>query len=220
MDEEQPNRTEPAASRPPRRRLVLRFMVIALLACAALFTWYYFRGSWATAKPKYPASPSEGVTSQIVLNKQGQKEIQTAVVLPVSIETAWKILSNYKEWEKLFKTVRERAPTEQLDKNRHHVVSDVTTPLGVIQLDFIVTHETTTDGGYLAWWDAPTKDLPVNRGEIRITPQGPNQTLLVYTVCKQYRQYPQFAVYNMLLDHQRDLVETLGERIVEVSKQP
>lgn len=209
--------TNSTVGQPSRRRVVLRFVVVVLLACAALFTWYYLRGSWAAEKPNYPTTPIDGVTSQIVQNDDGEKEIQTAVVLPVSTATAWKVLSNYNEWERLFKTVRERAPTKQLDENRHHVVSDVTTPLGVMQLDFIVTHEATPDGGYLAWWDAPTDDLPVNRGTIRVTPQGPEQTLLVYTVCKEYRQYPQFVVYNMLLGHQRDLVETLQERMLEIS---
>ena len=209
--------TKTSAVQPSSRRVVPRFIVIVFLACFSLFAWYYLRGSWATEKPTYPTTPADGVLSQIVKNADGEKEIQTSVVLPVSTDTAWKILSNYEEWERLFKTVQERAPTEQLNENRHHVVSDITTPLGVMQLDFIVTHEATPDGGYLAWWDAPTEELPVNRGTIRVTPQGPDQVLLVYTVCKQYRQYPQFVVYNALLGHQRDLVETLRDRIIEIS---
>mgnify|MGYP007073180382 CR=1 FL=1 len=97
------------------------------------------------------------------------------------------------------------------------MVSDIVTPLGVLQLDFIVTHEQLANGGYLASWDAPTEELPVNRGTIRVTPQDDGKTLLVYTVCKEYQKYPQFVVYNMLLDHQRDLVETLRDRIMEIA---
>src|SRR5207247_1529017 len=83
---------------------------------------------------------------------------------------------------KLFKTVRRKQRTEPLEGNRRHVVSDVMTPMGTISLDFIVTHEETPDGGYLAWWDAPTRELPINRGTIRISPRGANQTLFGYSV--------------------------------------
>jgi hypothetical protein len=141
------------------------------------------------------------------------------VVIPVPVETAWKILSNYDEWERLFKTVREKKVAEQLDEHHHHVVSDVMTPLGMISLDFIITHEELPDGGYLASWDAPTKELPVNRGTIRISPHGQDQTLLVYSVRKQYQKYPRFLVNNMLLHQQPDLVGTLRRRMVEVAKE-
>jgi hypothetical protein len=65
------------------------------------------------------------------------------------------------------------------------------TPLGTVSLDFIVTHQSTEDGGHLAWWDAPIHKLPVNRGTIRITPLAADRTLLVYTVVKRWRIYPQ-----------------------------
>ena len=94
------------------------------------------------------------------------------------------------------------------------------TPLGTISLDFIITHEEIPSGGYLAWWDAPTDELPINEGTIRITPMGPEETLFVYTVRKQYRQYPSFLVNNMLLNHQPDLVATLAERMLEVADEP
>jgi len=194
-------------------------VVGVLLGCGVLFGWYYIRGTWATKNPTYPSSPEDGVTSVIVLNEDGDKEIRTAVVIPVSVENAWKILSNYDEWERLFTTIR-ASKTEELDNNRYHVVSEVMTPLGTIKLETIVTHEKIPGGGYRAWWDAPTDELPLNRGSIRVTPQGPEQTLLVYTVLKQYRQYPQFVVYNTLLGHQKDLVGTLRERIIEAAGEP
>lgn len=190
-----------------------------LLVCFSLYGWYFARGTWATANPTYPTKPEDGVISNLVLNAEGRREIHTAVVIPVPVATAWGILSNYKEWERLFKTVHERKPTEPLPGNQHHVVSDVQTPLGVLQLDFIVTHEPTDNGGYRATWDAPTKELPSNRGSIQITPLGPDNTLLVYVVEKQYRRYPQFLVYNALYEHQADIVATLRARMLEVAKQ-
>lgn len=215
--------SDPPPSKPGNpshvRRPVARFVVSALLGCLVLFGWFYLRGTWATKNPTYPTSPIDSITSVIVLNEANQKEIQTAVVIPVSVESTWKIISNYEEWERLFSTIHRLAPeTEKLDHNRHHVVSDVMTPLGMIKLDFIVTHEDIPGGGYRAWWDAPTADLPVNRGEIRVTPKGPEQTLLVYTVDKQYRKYPQFVVYNILLGHQADVVGTLRKRIIEAAQ--
>jgi hypothetical protein len=209
---------ESAEARDTRPRVV-RWIIGVLLVFLGLFVWYYLRGAWATSNPTYPASAEQGVVSQLVQNAEGRNEIHTAVVVPVPVETAWNILSNYEEWERLFKTVREREPTKQLDENRHHVVSDVLTPLGVLQLDFIVTHEQTPEGGYRAWWDAPTDDLPVNRGEITITPQGPDSTLLVYVVEKKYRQYPQFLVYNLLFDQQADVVGTLRERMLQIAQE-
>ena len=212
-----PPDTRPSSSsavRHPARRL----LAVVLVCCVVLFTWYYLRGTWATTSPVYPSSPDEGVKSVIVLNDQGSREIQTAVLLPVPVETAWSILSNYAEWERLFPTIRRLgSETKVLDKDRHHVVSDVMTPLGILKLDFIVTHEKTSDGGFIASWNAPTAELPVNEGAIRVTPRGPQLTLLVYTVHKQYREYPQFMVYNKLLGHQTDLVGTLSTRILEAA---
>ena len=215
------SKADPQSNVSMERSPALRFVVGVLMVCVVLFGWYYVRGTWATSSPTYPSSPEEAITSVIVRNQDGQNEIQTAVVMPVSVEDAWKILSDYGEWERLFSTIKHLdEETEPLDEKRHHVVSDVVTPLGVLKLDFIVTHEETSDGGYLAWWDAPTEELPVNRGEIRVKPQGPEKTLLVYSVHKDYRRYPQFVVYNMLLDHQSDLVSTLRDRITEAAREP
>jgi hypothetical protein len=59
----------------------------------------------------------------------------------------------------------------------------------------------------------------VNRGEITISPQGPDETLLVYVVEKRYRQYPQFLVYNLLFDQQADVVGTLRQRMLEIAEE-
>ena len=185
-----------------------------------LFVWFYLRGTSAAANPREPASAEEGVLTRLVLDAEGRREIRTSVVIPVPLETAWSILSDYDEWEKLFKTVRKQRQTEPLDGNRHHVVSQVLTPLGTLELDFIVTHEETADGGYVARWDAPTAELPVNQGTIKITPLGPEQTLFVYSIRKEYRRYPAFLVNNVLLGHQTDLVETLRNRMVAAARAP
>ena len=207
------------ASTQPARRSPRRFFSGLLLVCVLLFGWYCVRGTWATTNPTDPTTPEQGVTSHLVLTPEGDKEIRTAIVIPVSVDIAWKILSDYEEWERLFKTVRRKQVAEKLDEHRHHVVSDVMTPLGTVSLDFIVYDEPTPEDGHRAWWDAPTADLPVNSGTIRITPKGPNRTLFVYTVRKQWRKYPRFLVNNMLLDQQKDLVRTLSRRMIEIAQE-
>jgi Polyketide cyclase / dehydrase and lipid transport len=213
--------TASAPQTPPAQTLKRRpwrlFTVVGVIALL-LFIGYYLRGTWATASPTDPDSPRKGPICQLVLSPDGHKVIRTAVLLPVPVETAWKVLSDYSEWERLFKTIRENK-AEVVGPNQHHVVSSVTTPMGTLNLDFIVTHEKLPEGGYRAWWDAPTRELPVNHGEIRITPKGKDNTLLVYTVHKEYSTYPTFLVNNMLLGQQKDLVRTLGQRIVEISKE-
>ena len=204
---------------PPKKRPIKRILCFVLLGFCVLFGWFFVRGTWAASKMVDPTTPEQGVIAKLVLSDDGHREIRTAVVIPVSIAQAWKILSDYDEWEKMFKTVRQKQRTEPLEGNRRHVVSDVMTPMGTITLDFIVTHTETPDGGYLASWDAPTRELPINRGEIRITPSGPNQTLFVYTVRKKYQQYPEFLVNNMLLKHQPDIVNTLRERMIEAARE-
>ena len=203
----------------PPKRPIKRILCFVLLGFCLLFGWYFARGTWASSKMVDPTTPEQGVIAKLVLSDDGHREIRTAVVIPVSIEQAWRILSDYDEWEKMFKTVRQKQRTEPLEGNRRHVVSDVMTPMGTITLDFIVTHEEIPGGGYLARWDAPTRELPINRGEIRITPHGANQTLFVYTVRKKYQQYPEFLVNNMLLKHQPDIVSTLSLRMIEAAKE-
>ena len=210
----------PAASKStPPKRPIKRILCLVLLGFCVLFGWYFARGTWAASKMDDPTTPEQGVIAKLVLSDDGHREIRTAVVIPVTIEQAWRILSDYDEWEKMFKTVRQKQRTEPLEGNRRHVVSDVMTPMGTITLDFIVTHEEIPTGGYRASWDAPTRELPINRGEIRITPHGANQTLFVYTVRKKYQQYPEFLVNNMLLKHQPDIVSTLRLRMIEAAKE-
>jgi uncharacterized protein YndB with AHSA1/START domain len=213
-----PNANAPAATAASKRSIT-RILCLVLLGFCLLFGWYFVRGTWAVAKMDDPTAPEQGVIAKLVLSDDGHREIRTAVVIPVSIEQAWRILSDYDEWEKMFKTVRQKQRTEPLEGNRRHVVSDVMTPMGTITLDFIVTHEEIPSGGYRAWWDAPTRELPVNRGEIVITPRGPQQTLFVYTVRKQYQQYPAFLVNNMLLKHQPDIVSTLRDRMIQAARE-
>lgn len=211
-----PSAAEPAR---PRRRLRWRLLFLVLGVLLALFAVYFVLGT-LPRDPADPATPADGPVSRLVRGDDGEKEIRTAVVIPVPVGTAWKILSDYEEWEKLFKTVRKKRVAEPLGDNRHHVVSDVMTPVGEITLDFVVTHEALPGGGYLAWWDAPTAELPVNKGAIRVEPRGGGETLLVYTVRKRYRTYPQFMVNNMLMRQQKDLVRTLAGRMVEVARTP
>ncbi|MFM9960891.1 MAG: SRPBCC family protein [Planctomycetaceae bacterium] len=208
-----------ATTVPSTKHSIKRILCFVLLGFCLLFGWYFVRGTWAASKMVDPTTPEQGVIAKLVLSDDGHREIRTAVVIPVSIDQAWRILSDYDEWEKMFKTVRRKQRTEPLEGNRRHVVSDVMTPMGTISLDFIVTHEETPDGGYLAWWDAPTRELPINKGTIRITPHGANQTLFVYTVRKKYQQYPEFLVNNMLLKHQPDIVSTLRLRMIEAAKE-
>lgn len=203
----------------PRKRGWSWIVLVVSVCLLALGGWYVWRGT-ATSPPAVLTTPEQGVICQLVAGDDGGTDVRTAAVIPVPVETAWRILSNYEEWERLFKTVRRKQVAEPLGENRHHVVSDVWTPLGVISLDFIVTHEKTPGGGYIARWDAPTPELPVNRGVIEITPVSDTQTLFVYTVRKQYRRYPQFVVNNALLDHQPDLIETLRRRMIEVAATP
>lgn len=204
----------------PATRASLRWIAWILLAVGALFVWFYLRGTLATAKPVDPRDPREGVVSQLALDAQGAREVRTSVVIPVPVSTAWRLLSDYAEWERLFKTVRLKREAEPLEGNRKHVVSDIMTPLGTLQLDFIVTHEELAEGGYRASWDAPTRELVVNKGEIVIRPVAEGATLFVYSVQKRYRSYPEFLINNMLLNHQTDVVETLRRRMVEIAREP
>ena len=198
----------------PRLRLAL-FIAAAFFILAAVF---YIRGTVASTVVKDPKTPADGVVTQLLVNESGEKYIRTAVVMPVQVATAWSILSDYDEWERLFKTVRSKKVAEPAGENQHHVVSDVMTPMGVISLDFIVTQDELPDGGYRAIWNAPTRELPVNKGTIEIHPLGADQTLLAYSIVKRYKIYPQFVVNNALYGHQTDIVKTLSARIAEVAR--
>lgn len=210
-----PPPAEPSPERPSRLGL---YLLVVLGGCALLFGWYYWRGT-ATSTAVNPSKPEEGVICQLVSADDGGTDVRTSVVIPVPIEDAWRILSNYAEWERLFTTIRRKQVAEAIGANQHHVVSDVWTPMGTLSLDFIVTHEQTAAGGYIARWDAPVPELPVNRGTIEISPLGADQTLFVYTVRKHYKTYPDVFVNNALLNHQPDLIDTLRKRMIEVAKE-
>jgi hypothetical protein len=208
--------TPPPASAGQGR--IARLLLAVLAGCLLLFGWYYWRGTAASA-PVDPQTPQDGVICQLARADDGGTDVRTAVVIPVPLDDAWRILSDYEEWERLFKTVRRKQVAEPAGENRHHVVSEVWTPMGMLSLDFIVTHERTAAGGYVARWDAPTNELPVNRGTIEITPLAGEQTLFVYTVRKHYKSYPDFLVNNALLNHQPDLIATLSQRMIEVAQE-
>ena len=196
-----------------RKRSVTGILLTGLLSFSLLLGACYLRGTSAVSKMDDPATPEQGALTKIVMSDDGNREIRTAVVIPVAIEQAWEMLSG-DEWQKLFESVRQKEQAGPLEQNRRHVIADVMTPLGTITLDMIVTMEELPGGGYQAWWDAPADDLIIKKGNIRITPQGPGQTLFVYTAQRKYRQYPEFLVNNMLLNHQSDVVNTVQKRMI------
>ena len=68
------------------------------------------------------------------------------------------------------------------------------------------------DAHYATLWDETDKDLfKINRGGWNVTRAGDSQTLLIFTVQIELKDYPDFVVRNIIMDRIPTLVKAMAD---------
>jgi carbon monoxide dehydrogenase subunit G len=185
--------------------VVVPVAILGIVAAAAGALW--LRGTLAGTAERNPASPAEGVLTQLLLTPEGRKVVRCAAVFAQPPATVWKAVTDYAGFERIFPTVKAVKTGIEAD-GRHRFACDVTSLLGTWPVDVRIRHEE-APGKYTASWDEPTGDVLVNRGSWTLLPAPGDQTLVVYTLDVEVRRLPGFLVRAVLLSRQRTVVEAL-----------
>lgn len=197
----------------PRGRLKKRiFIPLVLLAImSSIFAALWIRGTVADTSERNPGSPADGVVTQLLLAADGRKVVRCAVVLEDPVDTVWKAVTDYAQFEKTFPTVRGVKSSVEAD-GRHRLACDVSSILGSWPIDVRIRHEE-APGRYVASWDEPSGDVIVNRGSWTLLPVPGERTLVVYTLDVEVRPFPSFLVRAVLLSRQKTVVEALRNHL-------
>jgi uncharacterized membrane protein len=178
-----------------RKRTVLTIVVAA--GVVGLCVWTLVRGTWADTEPRNPATSSDGIVRQLLLTKEGRKDVRCAVVLDASPEAVWKIVTDYEHFETILPHLGPMKVVREPD-GHFHLTGNVTSPLGDFPIDTRVAHHESPDVS-TASWDQPGGRMTVNRGSWTLTRQGPSSTLVVYTLDTEVPPFPAFMVRCVLL---------------------
>src|SRR5262245_17386922 len=101
----QPAQPAPAApAAPARRRLKKRWLIpgVILGALLVLLVWAFIRGTWADTTPRDPASPADGIITQLIKTPEGHKPVRCAVLLDHPLDEVWKAVTDYEHYGEIF----------------------------------------------------------------------------------------------------------------------
>jgi uncharacterized protein YndB with AHSA1/START domain len=192
-----------------RKRILVpaAFLGLALLVLGALWV----RGTVASTSERNPASPSDGVLTQLFLAADGRKVVRCAALLDHPPARVWKAVTDYADFERIFPTVSAVTTGVEAD-GRHRFACQVSSILGTWPVDIRIRHEEAV-GKLVASWDEPTGDVAVNRGNWTLVPAPADRTLVVYTLDVEVRPFPAFLVRAVLLSRQKTVLEALASHL-------
>jgi uncharacterized membrane protein len=195
----------PAPRRRFQKRIILPALILGLAAIAFVAVW--IRGTAASATEKNPASPADGVVTQLFLAPDGRKVVRCAALFDHPLPRVWSAVTDYARFETIFPTVRGVQSSVEPD-GRHRFRCEVTSVLGSWPVDVRIRHQE-EPGKHVASWDEPSGAISVNRGNWTLLPASADRTLLVYTLDVEVKGFPAFLVRAVLLSRQKTVVEAL-----------
>lgn len=184
-------------------------MGLALVVFGAVWV----RGTAASTIESNPASPADGVVTQLFLAPDGRKVVRCAALLDHPLSRVWSAVTDYARFEAIFPTLEAVKTSTEAD-GRHRLACEVTSILGTWPVDVRIRHQE-EPAKHVASWDEPTGDVFVNRGNWTLLPASGDRTLLVYTLDVEVRRFPAFLVRAVLLSRQKTVVEALKSYLDE-----
>jgi len=202
-----PDSTTPPPIRIPKR---IGIPVLLIAMVAGLLLWGTIRGNWTDSEARNPASAADGVVTQLLRTADGRKPIRAAVVVNVSPDRFWKVVTNYDHFAEIFPNVS--ASHGVLDPDgRWHVTGEVHSLVGHWPMELHVQH-VESPVGCTASWDEPHGVWTVNRGSWGVTQIGPEKTLLQYNLELKVSPFPAFVVRAVLLDQLKTVLRAVANR--------
>ena len=164
-----------------------------LLLLLVLVLVVVVRGTWASADPKNPISPEDGVTCQLFEGADGRKVVRAAVVLNQPLENVWPRLANVEQYPEMFTTIH----NFQIDPAQpNRVKIDVQTFWGMKHLEGKMKRED-SGGKHVLTFEDLQGGADVHLLRLTLTGHGEKQSLLVYEVDADVPGYPTFLVRNV-----------------------
>jgi hypothetical protein len=178
-----------------RKRITIPATLLGLLVFLSIYM--FIKGTWADATPRNPSRADEGVITQLYQGPRG-KQIRCALVIDFRVEDVWAVITDYAKFSEIFPHVCHTEFSRDADGTCNLVGTAAASIFGNWPFEVRIAH-TESSAKYVAEWDNPSADLPVNRGSWTLTPLDNERTLAVYTLEAAVGRFPDFIVRDALL---------------------
>ena len=209
-----PTTDMPDSQKPPaRKRLGVPVIIsaISIGLVTALLLWATVRGNWTDSQRRNPASPADGVVTQLLRTTDGHKRIRAAILVSGPTERAWKVVTDYDHFSDVFPNFGASKGVRDAD-GRWHLTGEVQSLVGHWPVDVHVTHQE-LPGKFTASWDEPYGSLKINRGSWVVSEHGPNESLLEYNLEVRVSPFPDFVVRCVMLDQLKPVIRAVANHV-------
>ena len=213
----------PSADPQPRRvknRLYIPLILLVLLLAFAV--GFYVRGTWADKEEKNPTTPADGAVTQLLEKKNDNVVVRCAILVDAPPKDVWAVVSGYDRHGEFLPYVSAVKATQQPD-GRFQIDGVTHSRIwGDWPFQSITMHkESPDDDEYAAEWsEENVGEFKVNRGGWSIKPAGPTkkQTLLVFTLQVDLKNYPNFIVRNIIMDRVHFVLNAMRDETLKRKK--
>lgn len=211
---------------PPVRRIKKRWLIpgLLLVLLIALLIWAGIRGTWADLERKNPSTVADGPVCQLFLEKPpDQKVVRCAMLLGFSAEEVWRVVTDYDHFDEIFPYLHSTRATCEGGNDKHrtatyHLTGMVHSKLfGDWPFDTHVEHR---ELSRTVSWIERGHRVTYNAGSWEMIAKGPQQTLLVYSLAVEVTPFPDSVVRNVLLDHVKEVVTAVDQRLKKLHSTP
>ena len=205
--------TDASRQKRARKRIYIPLILLLLLLISAV--GIYLRGTWADSVEKTPSRPEEGTVTQLLKKPDGNVVVRCAVVVDARPQEVWAVIIDYEGHPKFLPYVSKVKASKQADGQ--FLIDGIThsSLWGDWPFQSLVTHtEKPETMQYATHWNEVDKDLfKVSRGgwRVRAIEKSNQQSLLVFELQIELKDYPNFLVRNVVMDRLYTIVEAMRD---------
>jgi len=205
----------PQAAQPQRAKKRIYIPLILLVLLVLLGVGFYVRGTWADTVEKNPSGPDAGTVTQLLQKANGNVVVRSAVVVDAPPKDVWAVVTDYASHRQFLPYISKVEATKQAD-GRFLIDGVAQSRIwGDWPFQSLVTHsEAPDDAEYSTQWSEEDKDVfKVSRGTWTVTPfdKANKQTLLVFTLQIELKNYPNFIVRNIIMDRLHSVLKSMRD---------
>jgi len=205
----------PQAAQPQRAKKRIYIPLILLVLLVLLGVGFYVRGTWADTVEKNPSGPDAGTVTQLLQKANGNIVVRSAIVVDAPPKEAWAVITDYASHQQFLPYVSKVEATKEAD-GRFLIDGVAQSRIwGDWPFQSLVTHtESPDDAEYSTQWSEEDKDVfKVSRGTWTVTPfdKAKKQTLLVFTLQIELKNYPNFIVRNIIMDRLHSVLKSMRD---------
>lgn len=196
----------PAAPAWRRPLLITTAVTMALLGLFGARAVY--RGSVVDDAPRDPASASDGLVRQLLL-QDGRKVARSALVVDAPVDAVWGAITDYARYHEFIGNLAGPLTATPDGAGRTRVTGEAA--LGPLRWPFeaaLIAEEAA--GRRTLRWDQGGGEIAVNRGAWTLSAPTSGTTLVVYTLDLEVPRYPAWLVRYVTLNRSRPLLRAVA----------